>query len=127
MKYRDMSELCTCYTTLGDFQAELNHDADVAYQEGIVATTKYYKDFETGFIIKISYGYDEDAMNKPLTQEAFKDAPEWVKSVAVDSDGEAAWFLSKFEEKFTPNTKLANALRRYNEAINDTENPNQTI
>ena len=40
---------------------------------------------------------------------------------------EAAWFLSKFEEKFTPNTKLANALRRYNEAINDTENPNQTI
>ena len=66
-------------------------------------------------------------MNKPLTQEVFKDAPEWVKSVAVDSDGEAAWFLSKFEEKFTPNTKLANALRRYNEAINDTENPNQTI
>ena len=62
MKYRDMSELCTCYTTLDDFQAELNHDADVAYQEGIVATTKYYKDFETGFIIKISYGYDEDAM-----------------------------------------------------------------
>ena len=62
MKYRDMSELCTCYTTLGDFQAELNHDADAAYQEGIVATTKYYKDFETGFIIKISYGYDEDAM-----------------------------------------------------------------
>ena len=62
MKYRDMSELCTCYTTLDGFQAELNHDADVAYQEGIVATTKYYKDFETGFIIKISYGYDEDAM-----------------------------------------------------------------
>ena len=62
-----------------------------------------------------------------LTQEEFKDAPEWVKSVAVDGDGEAAWFLSKFEEKFTPNTKLANALRRYNEAINDTENPNQTI
>ena len=62
MKYRDMSELCTCYTTLDDFQAELNHDADVAYQEGIVATTKYYKDFETGFIVKISYGYDEDAM-----------------------------------------------------------------
>ena len=28
-------------------------------------------------------------MNKPLTQEVFKDAPEWVKSVAVDSDGEA--------------------------------------
>ena len=66
-------------------------------------------------------------MNKPLTQEVFKDAPEWVKSVAVDSEVEAAWFLSKFEEKFTPNTKLANALRRYNEAINDTENPNQTI
>ena len=62
-----------------------------------------------------------------LTQEVFKDAPEWVKSVAVDSEVEAAWFLSKFEEKFTPNTKLANALRRYNEAINDTENPNQTI
>ena len=28
-------------------------------------------------------------MNKPLTQEVFKDVPEWVKSVAVDSDGEA--------------------------------------
>ena len=66
-------------------------------------------------------------MTKTLTQEVFKDAPEWVKSVAVDSEVEAAWFLSKFEEKFTPNTKLANALRRYNEAINDTENPNQTI
>ena len=66
-------------------------------------------------------------MNKPLTQEVFKDAPEWVKSASVDSEVEAAWFLSKFEEKFTPNTKLANALRRYNEAINDTENPNQTI
>ena len=62
MKYRDMSELCTCYTTLDDFQAELNHDADVAYQQGIIATTRCYKDFETGFIIKISYGYDEDAM-----------------------------------------------------------------
>ena len=24
-----------------------------------------------------------------LTQEVFKDAPKWVKSVAVDSDGEA--------------------------------------
>ena len=62
MKYRDMSELCTCYTTLDDFQAELNNDADVAYLQGVVATTKYYKDFETGFVIKISYGYDEDAM-----------------------------------------------------------------
>ena len=28
-------------------------------------------------------------MNKPLTQEAFKDAPEWVKSASVDSDGKA--------------------------------------
>ena len=28
-------------------------------------------------------------MNKILTQEAFKDAPEWVKSASVDSDGEA--------------------------------------
>ena len=28
-------------------------------------------------------------MNKPLTQEVFKDAPEWVKSASVDSDGEA--------------------------------------
>ena len=28
-------------------------------------------------------------MTKTLTQEVFKDAPEWVKSVAVDSDGEA--------------------------------------
>ena len=27
-------------------------------------------------------------MNKPLTQEAFKDAPEWVKSASVDSDGD---------------------------------------
>ena len=26
-------------------------------------------------------------MNKILTQEVFKDVPEWVKSVAVDSDG----------------------------------------
>jgi hypothetical protein len=33
---------------------------------------------------------------------------------------EAAWFLSKFEEKFTPNTKLANALRRYNVSIRPT-------
>ena len=57
-----MSELRTYYTTLDDFQAELNHDADVAYQQGIVATTRCYKDFETGFIIKISYGCDEDAM-----------------------------------------------------------------
>ena len=24
-----------------------------------------------------------------LTQEVFKDAPEWVKSASVDSDGEA--------------------------------------
>lgn len=28
-------------------------------------------------------------MSKTLTQEVFKDVPEWVKSVAVDSDGEA--------------------------------------
>ncbi len=28
-------------------------------------------------------------MNKTLTQEVFKDAPEWVKSASVDSDGEA--------------------------------------
>ena len=28
-------------------------------------------------------------MTKTLTQEVFKDVPEWVKSVAVDSDGEA--------------------------------------
>ena len=28
-------------------------------------------------------------MNKPLTQNVFKDAPEWVKSASVDSDGEA--------------------------------------
>jgi hypothetical protein len=28
-------------------------------------------------------------MNKILTQEVFKDAPEWVKSASVDSDGEA--------------------------------------
>lgn len=26
-------------------------------------------------------------MNKLLTQEAFKDAPEWVESMAVDEDG----------------------------------------
>lgn len=50
-----------------------------------------------------------------------------MRSIKVMNEVEAAWFLSKFEEKFTPNTKLANALRRYNEAINDTENPNQTI
>lgn len=63
MKYRDITELCNCdVNSLDDFQAELNHDADMAYQQGIVATTRCYKDFETGFIIKISYGYDEDAM-----------------------------------------------------------------
>ena len=28
-------------------------------------------------------------MTKLLTQEVFKDVPEWVKSVAVDSDGKA--------------------------------------
>ena len=28
-------------------------------------------------------------MNKILTQDVFKDAPEWVKSASVDSDGEA--------------------------------------
>lgn len=50
-----------------------------------------------------------------------------MRSIKVMNEVEAAWFLSKFEEKFTPNTKLANVLRRYNEAINDTENPNQTI
>ena len=28
-------------------------------------------------------------MIKTLTQDVFKDAPEWVKSASVDSDGEA--------------------------------------
>ena len=28
-------------------------------------------------------------MTKTLTQDVFKDAPEWVKSASVDSDGEA--------------------------------------
>ena len=28
-------------------------------------------------------------MTKTLTQEVFKDAPEWIKSASVDSDGEA--------------------------------------
>lgn len=32
---------------------------------------------------------------KKLTQAIFKDAPDWVQSAAVDSDGEAYWYSIK--------------------------------
>lgn len=31
-------------------------------------------------------------MTKTLTQDVFKGAPEWVRSAAVDKDGDAYWY-----------------------------------
>lgn len=71
-------------------------------------------------------------VNSFMVQVALQHAQDLIdtakmRSIKLLDEVEAAWFLSKFEETFTPNAKLANALRRYNEAMNDPKNLNETI
>lgn len=42
-------------------------------------------------------------MTKTLTQDVFKDAPEWVRSAAIDSDGEA-YFYEVSKENLIPDS-----------------------
>ncbi|MDE2422423.1 MAG: DUF1778 domain-containing protein [Gammaproteobacteria bacterium] len=60
------------------------------------------------FMIQVALQHAQDLIDKAL-----------MKSINLVDEADVAWFLSKIEEPFTPNEKLAKALRRYQEVIHD--------
>jgi uncharacterized protein (DUF1778 family) len=72
-------------------------------------------------------------INNYIVQAALQQAQDLIdttrmKAIKLVSEADVAWFLSKIEEPFKPNTKLANALRKYEARLNDnTENSSQTV
>lgn len=66
------------------------------------------------FMVQVTLQYAKDLIDE-----------EKMRSIKVIDEAEATWFLSQFEEQFRPNSKMEEALRLYNKAINDTESTNQ--
>jgi uncharacterized protein (DUF1778 family) len=60
------------------------------------------------FIIQVALQHAQDLIDKTR-----------MRSIKLVNDADVAWFLSKIEEPFKPNNKLENALRRYQEVLND--------
>ena len=58
MIYKNLNDLKSKKLTLNKFLHQIESDAENDHDEhGVVATTQAFRDEDTGFMIKIEYGY----------------------------------------------------------------------
>lgn len=84
--------------------ARVSHDAYTTINEAAALSGTTVN----SFIIQVALQHAQDLIDKTR-----------MRSIKLVNDADVAWFLSKIEEPFKPNNKLENALRRYQEVLND--------